>query len=42
MALSDRIMVLYEGKIMGMLANKNVDLGEVGMMMTGTIYEARA
>lgn len=42
LALSDRIMVIYEGKIMGVLVNKNVDLGEIGMMMTGTVYEAKA
>jgi simple sugar transport system ATP-binding protein len=33
-ALSDRIYVIYEGKIMGEVLDKDID--KIGMMMTGT------
>jgi ABC-type uncharacterized transport system ATPase subunit len=33
--LSDRIAVLYEGKIMGILPNDNVDIEEIGLLMGG-------
>lgn len=38
LALSDRIYVIYEGKIMGELANQDqqADVHSIGMMMTGT------
>lgn len=36
MALSDRIAVIYEGKIMGELAAENFDVDTIGQMMTGT------
>ncbi|ATN35676.1 heme ABC transporter ATP-binding protein [Rhizobium sp. ACO-34A] len=33
--LSDRIAVLYEGKIMGIVENDNVDIEEIGLLMGG-------
>jgi simple sugar transport system ATP-binding protein len=33
--LSDRIAVLYEGSIMGVVQNDNVDIEEIGLMMGG-------
>jgi general nucleoside transport system ATP-binding protein len=33
--LSDRIAVLYEGKIMGILDNEQIDIEEVGLLMGG-------
>ncbi|GAB4498098.1 MAG: ABC transporter ATP-binding protein [Anaerolineales bacterium] len=36
MALSDRIAVIYEGKIMGELTAENFDVEAIGQMMTGT------
>lgn len=36
MALSDRIAVIYEGKIMGILDAENADVAEIGLMMTGS------
>ena len=35
-ALSDRIAVIYGGKIMGIVTPDNFDIGEIGLMMTGT------
>ncbi|HHY37500.1 MAG TPA: ABC transporter ATP-binding protein [Clostridia bacterium] len=35
LSLSDRIAVIYEGEIMGILANHQVDIGEIGLMMAG-------
>ena len=34
-ALSDRILVMYEGQIVGEVENKNVDIEHLGMLMTG-------
>ncbi len=34
-ALSDRILVMYEGKIVGEVENKDVDIEHLGMLMTG-------
>lgn len=34
-ALSDRILVMYEGQVVGEVENKNVDIEHVGMLMTG-------
>lgn len=34
-SLSDRIAVIYEGEIMGILDAKNVSIQELGLMMTG-------
>ncbi|HUP28222.1 MAG TPA: ABC transporter ATP-binding protein [Chloroflexia bacterium] len=36
MALSDRIAVLYEGKIMGVVEARGADIEHLGMMMAGT------
>jgi general nucleoside transport system ATP-binding protein len=36
-ALSDRIAVISRGKIMGIVPNKNVDIGQIGLMMAGTL-----
>lgn len=33
--VSDRIAVIYEGQIMGILDNKNVNIEEIGLMMAG-------
>ena len=35
-ALSDRIAVIYGGRIMGIVEPENFDIGEIGLMMTGT------
>jgi general nucleoside transport system ATP-binding protein len=35
-ALSDRILVMYEGQIVGELENKDVDIEQVGLLMTGS------
>jgi simple sugar transport system ATP-binding protein len=37
LALSDRIYVIYEGKIMGEVKDGNID--KIGLMMTGTTLE---
>ena len=34
-ALSDRIAVMYEGRIVGEVENKDVDIEHLGMLMTG-------
>ena len=39
MALSDRIAVIYEGEIMGIVDTDDADIGELGLMMTGTKLE---
>ncbi len=36
LALSDRIAVIYEGQIMGIMPNDNPNIDEIGLMMTGT------
>ncbi len=36
MALSDRIAVIYGGKLMGIVEPHEFDISELGMMMTGT------
>jgi len=36
LALSDRIAVIYGGRIMGIVEPENFDIGEIGLMMTGT------
>lgn len=35
LSLSDRIAVMYDGEIMGIVDAKNVDVNEIGMMMAG-------
>jgi len=34
-ALSDRIAVIYEGRIVGLVANEDVTLEQLGLMMAG-------
>ncbi|MCP4538414.1 MAG: ABC transporter ATP-binding protein [Chloroflexi bacterium] len=36
LSLSDRIAVIYEGEIMGMIEADGADINEIGLMMTGT------
>ena len=36
MQLSDRILVIYEGQIMGIVPCEGADLGEIGLMMAGS------
>ena len=33
--LADRIAVMYEGRIMGIVERENVDVGQIGLMMAG-------
>jgi len=40
LALSDRIAVLYEGEIMGVLPAQNADVEKLGLMMAGALREA--
>lgn len=35
-ALSDRIVVMYEGRIVGEVENQDVDIEQLGMLMTGS------
>ena len=37
LALSDRIVVLFNGQIMGSMLNENPSLERIGQMMTGTV-----
>jgi simple sugar transport system ATP-binding protein len=39
LALSDRIAVIYEGQIMGVVPNENVDVRYIGLMMAGSRRE---
>lgn len=39
MKLSDRICVMYEGKIMGTVRPQNVTIEQMGLMMGGMPYE---
>jgi ABC-type uncharacterized transport system ATPase subunit len=39
MSLSDRILVIYEGRIMGEVSEGEMDTQTIGMMMTGTPLE---
>ena len=39
-SLSDRIAVIYDGQIMGMVEAGQTDINEIGLMMTGTRQEA--
>ncbi|MBP7962117.1 MAG: hypothetical protein KA003_09105, partial [Caldilineaceae bacterium] len=36
MTLSDRIAVIFDGNIMGIVEADKVTIGEIGLMMTGT------
>jgi ABC-type uncharacterized transport system ATPase subunit len=40
LAVSDRIAVLYEGRIMGIVPAEHADVEELGLMMAGTVEEA--
>ncbi len=42
MALSDRIAVIYEGQIMGIMEAEEADIHTIGLMMTGTRPETAA
>ena len=37
--LSDRIAVLYEGRVMGVVVNDNLDIEEIGLLMGGRVRE---
>ena len=37
LTLSDRIAVLYQGRIMGVIPNQDVDIEQLGLMMAGTL-----
>ena len=42
-SLSDRIAVIYEGRIMGTMPGRDANLEKIGLMMTGTpVPEASA
>ncbi len=36
LSISDRIAVMYEGEIMGVVSAEEADIGEIGLMMAGT------
>jgi simple sugar transport system ATP-binding protein len=40
-SLSDRIAVIYEGRIMSIVPAEEADVGEIGLMMAGTAVEKR-
>ncbi len=40
-SLSDRIAVIYEGRIMGIVPGDQADVQEIGLMMAGTAVEKR-
>ena len=42
LSLSDRIAVIFDGKIMGIVNAENADIDEIGLMMTGTQQMALA
>ena len=42
LALSDRIAVIFDGKIMGTVDADQADINEIGLMMTGTQPEKTA
>ena len=39
LSLSDRIAVISEGRIMGIVDSENADIDQIGMMMTGMKQE---
>jgi simple sugar transport system ATP-binding protein len=41
LALSDRVLVLYEGQVMGEVQPEEADVEEIGLMMAGTIGHQR-
>jgi simple sugar transport system ATP-binding protein len=36
LSLADRIEVIYEGRIMGVVAAEDADIGRLGLMMAGS------
>lgn len=42
MALSDRLAVMYEGEIVGLLNSDEVDINRIGLLMTGSLREPPA
>jgi simple sugar transport system ATP-binding protein len=40
-ALADRIMVMFAGKVVGIVKNADVTVEEIGLMMTGTALDKR-
>jgi len=40
LSLSNRIAVLYEGEIMGVLPAENADIEKIGMMMAGSLRDS--
>jgi simple sugar transport system ATP-binding protein len=40
LALSDRIVVMYEGRVVGSVAAEQADVNEIGLMMAGTSQSA--
>ncbi len=42
LALSDRIAVIYDGRIMGIVETEQADINEIGLMMTGSVKEEAA
>jgi simple sugar transport system ATP-binding protein len=41
LALSDRIAVIYDGRIMGITDADKADINEIGLMMTGSMVEGK-
>jgi ABC-type sugar transport system ATPase subunit len=42
LALSDRIAVIFDGKIMGIVDADKADIDEIGLMMTGQSSDAQS
>ena len=39
LAVSDRILVMYEGHVMGIVPAREADVAEIGLMMAGTAVQ---
>ncbi|MCK5767643.1 MAG: heme ABC transporter ATP-binding protein, partial [Candidatus Atribacteria bacterium] len=39
MTISDRILVIFKGEVMGILDAESADIGEIGLMMAGTRHK---
>jgi simple sugar transport system ATP-binding protein len=37
--MSDRILVIFNGEVMGILDAESADIQEIGLMMAGTRYK---
>jgi simple sugar transport system ATP-binding protein len=37
LSLSDRVAVMYEGEIVGVMDQKDADINTIGLMMTGSL-----